>query len=74
MLLTLNKGNALQSLLESDFNRYFQVSTENPMVGVAARVQLLQSVGRSLLDLPDIFGAEGRPGNLVGKSELYFSP
>ncbi|CAI7602652.1 unnamed protein product [Penicillium pancosmium] len=30
-----------------------------------SRVSLLQSVGRSLLNLPEIFGDKGRPGNIV---------
>ncbi|KAI9148274.1 Uracil catabolism protein [Paramyrothecium foliicola] len=58
-------GKGLVSLQEADFNKYFQISEENPMVGVSSRVQLLRSVGSSLLALPDIFGAAGRPGNLV---------
>lgn len=37
------------------------------IVGEASRVKLLKAVGSSLLTLPDIFGPEGRPGNLVGK-------
>jgi hypothetical protein len=37
------------------------------IVGEASRVKLLKAVGSSLLTLPDIFGPDGRPGNLVGK-------
>lgn len=44
----------------------FQVSDDNPMLGVASRAALLRSLGQSLLAHPDVFGAEGRPGNLVG--------
>lgn len=36
------------------------------MVGVSSRVKLLNSVGSSLLAQPNIFGATGRPGNIVG--------
>ncbi|OIW27697.1 DUF1688-domain-containing protein [Coniochaeta ligniaria NRRL 30616] len=43
----------------------FQVSDGNPMSGVDSRAALLRSLGRSLLAHPDVFGAEGRPGNLV---------
>ncbi|KAI5459344.1 hypothetical protein BGZ63DRAFT_491553 [Mariannaea sp. PMI_226] len=58
-------GQGLQSLKEDQFNKYFQISSDNPMVGVASRVQLLNDVGTSLLNLPEIFGKAGRPGNMV---------
>ena len=42
------------------------------MLGVEPRAVLLRSLGESLLAHPNIFGPEGRPGNLVGKkSSLY---
>jgi hypothetical protein len=37
------------------------------MLGVDSRAALLRSLGQSLLAHPDVFGAEGRPGNLVGR-------
>ncbi|KUI57101.1 Protein urg3 [Cytospora mali] len=43
----------------------FQVSDRNPMLGVESRAALLRSLGQSLLAHPDVFGVEGRPGNLV---------
>ncbi len=46
----------------------FQVSGSNPMLGVDSRAALLRSLGQSLVAHADIFGAEGRPGNLVGES------
>ncbi|KAH7123483.1 hypothetical protein B0J13DRAFT_455455 [Dactylonectria estremocensis] len=58
-------GQGLLSLTEEEFDKYFQISTANPMVGVASRVQLLKDVGASLLKLPDIFGTAGRPGQIV---------
>ncbi|RFN44943.1 hypothetical protein FIE12Z_10838 [Fusarium flagelliforme] len=58
-------GKGLVQLKEPDFNTHFQVSAENPMVGVPSRVQLLQAVGSSLLKHPEMFGDSGRPGNLV---------
>ncbi|KAH6887409.1 hypothetical protein B0T10DRAFT_562631 [Thelonectria olida] len=58
-------GEGLSSLTEEAFNEFFQISAENPMVGVASRVQLLNDVGASLLKLPEMFGESGRPGNLV---------
>lgn len=42
------------------------MSDKNPMLGVESRAELLRSLGQSLLDNSDLFGAEGRPGNLVG--------
>ena len=43
------------------------------MIGTVERVKLLNSVGRSLLSLPAIFGKDGRPGNIVGKSSLIYT-
>ncbi|KAF3385907.1 hypothetical protein DPV78_012521 [Talaromyces pinophilus] len=43
----------------------FQVSDENPILGIDSRAALLRSLGESLLQYPDAFGEEGRPGNLV---------
>jgi hypothetical protein len=45
----------------------FEVSETNPMLGIASRAALLRSLGESLLSHPEIFGADGRPGMLVGK-------
>jgi hypothetical protein len=42
----------------------FQVTAENPLVGLEGRVALLSSLGRALRARPDLFGADGRPGGL----------
>jgi hypothetical protein len=42
----------------------FQVTAENPLVGLEGRVALLAALGRALRARPDLFGAEGRPGGL----------
>ncbi|PSM50828.1 DUF1688 domain-containing protein [Chroococcidiopsis sp. CCALA 051] len=56
----------LQSLSEATLAQGFQVSEDNPLVGLAGRVELLQKLGRSLLDFPQMFGNDNpRPGNLV---------
>lgn len=59
----------LQALSESDLMAGFQVSADNPMVGMSGRLQLLQQLGQSLLTYPQLFGSSspaiGRPGNLV---------
>lgn len=64
---TDGSGKGLEQLTTEDLATGFQVSDENPMLGVEPRASLLRSLGRSLLAHPDVFGAEGRPGNLVGK-------
>ena len=56
----------LQGLTESALAAGLQVSSENPLVGVAGRLELLQRLGRSLLSAPELFGHENpRPGHLV---------
>lgn len=44
-----------------------QSSKENLLVGLEGRAGLLQRLGNSLLSLPEVFGENGRPGNMVGK-------
>ena len=46
----------------------FQVSDTNPILGIESRAALLIRLGESLLEHPEVFGNQGRPGNLVGKS------
>lgn len=56
----------LQGLTEVGLASGFQVSLENPLVGLAGRLELLQQLGRSLLASPQLFGSENpRPGHLV---------
>jgi hypothetical protein len=43
-----------------------QVSESNPMTGLEGRSNLLANLGRALAASPEMFGAEGRPGNLLG--------
>lgn len=44
----------------------FQVTTENPLVGLDGRSHLLQKLGQALEDHPDLFGVDRpRPGNLI---------
>lgn len=53
---------------------YFQVTAQNPLVGLEGRAQLLRALGSALAERNDLFGADGqttqggkhaRPGNLV---------
>lgn len=60
---------ALQDITEELFSEQFQITAENPMVGVSSRVKLWNAVGQQLGNGPQIFGAQGRPGNMVGTSE-----
>jgi hypothetical protein len=39
------------------------------MLGIESRAGLLRGLGASLLSHSEIFGVEGRPGNIVGKSD-----
>lgn len=57
----------LGDFTEEALREGFQITEDNPFVGVAARVDLLRSLGRSLLRTPEVFGEFGRPGSLVGK-------
>lgn len=59
-------GRGLGRLETSVLAEGFQVSEGNPMLGVDSRAVLLRSLGESLVAHPEVFGAEGRPGKLVG--------
>ncbi|CRJ95844.1 hypothetical protein BN1708_002069 [Verticillium longisporum] len=58
-------GKGLQQLETSALAEGFQVTSDNPMLGVDSRAALLRSLGQSLLAHPDVFGESGRPGLLV---------
>ncbi|MBV6621590.1 MAG: URC4/urg3 family protein [Rivularia sp. (in: Bacteria)] len=56
----------LQSLTVEELAKGFQVTADNPLVGLQGRLKLLQKLGEVLLSLPEIFGKENpRLGNLV---------
>lgn len=57
----------LKALGAEKLGSALQSTTENPLLGLQGRAELLQRLGDSLLSLPDIFGPSGRPGNMVGK-------
>ena len=54
---------ALQNLTETQLAKGFQVSEQNPLVGVAGRVGLLHALGRALEAHPELF-PEARVGGL----------
>lgn len=64
-------GDALRNINVDILSRGLQVDDANPMIGVAARADILRKLGESLVNLKDIFGPTGRPGNLVG---MFISP
>jgi len=61
------KGDGLQALTVQTLGSGLQISDNNQIVGLEPRANLLQTLGTSLKALPEIFGDEGRPGNLVGE-------
>ena len=42
----------------------FQVSADNPLVGLEGRAAVLRRLGEVLLDHPEVYGNDGRPGAL----------
>lgn len=59
-------GKALQHLNLEILKQGFQVSSENPLVGVEGRLKLLQRLGEVISQNPTIFGKENpRPGNML---------
>ncbi|KAL2284393.1 hypothetical protein FJTKL_09087 [Diaporthe vaccinii] len=58
-------GKGLKSVTDEKLATGFQVSEQNPILGLDSRAALLRSLGESLLENPGIFGEQGRPGNLV---------
>ncbi|KAJ5611581.1 hypothetical protein N7528_008686 [Penicillium herquei] len=73
-------GQGLVTLDVETFRKNFQITADNEIIGDVSRVTLLNNVGQSFLNLPEIFGSTGRPGKLVdyilehrdGKTELHY--
>jgi hypothetical protein len=56
---------ALAVLTPEELGEGFQVSVDNPIVGLEGRAGLLNALGRAVADKPEIFGEdEARPGGL----------
>ena len=57
----------LEDLQEKTFETLFQVSAANPLAGIAGRVALLRSLGRTCRARPEMFAMHGpaRPGGLA---------
>lgn len=59
-------ASALQALTEKSLATGFQVTAENPLVGLSGRTHLLQQLGYTLPHYPHLFGTQKpRPGMLV---------
>ncbi|KAF1950417.1 DUF1688-domain-containing protein [Byssothecium circinans] len=58
-------GKGLEGLKTQTLAEYFQITETNPILGLESRAELLRGLGTSLLSQPEVFGPEGRPGNVV---------
>src|SRR5262249_6704011 len=56
---------ALKTIDASKLATYFQVSANNPLIGLDQRAALLRRLGEALERHPDLFGATRRPGHLA---------
>jgi hypothetical protein len=54
----------LEGVDVAQLSKLFQVTPDNPLVGLEGRVLLLQRLGRALRKRPDVFGDPGRPGRM----------
>ncbi|MCU0677254.1 MAG: URC4/urg3 family protein [Myxococcota bacterium] len=54
----------LEALATKTIADGFQVTADNPLVGVEGRAELLRSLGRAVRARPDVFGTDGRLGGL----------
>ncbi len=58
-------ADGLAQLTTESIARGLQVTPDNPLVGLEARVELLQRFGAALRLRPDVFGTEARFGNAI---------
>ncbi len=54
----------LKALVTDRLGDALQVSTTNPLVGLAGRAMLLRRLGEAMTEQPEVFGDVGRPGGL----------
>jgi len=57
-------ASALRAVTAAQLGEAFQVSAENPLVGLEGRAGLLNALGRRLSELPEVFGEQPRLGVL----------
>ncbi len=60
-------ADALRALTEERLAAAFQVTPDNPLVGLAGRVQLMHRLAEALSAHPEVFGPQGRPGRLLDR-------
>lgn len=58
-------ADGLLALTGDEFNKVFQITKTNPMVGAHGRFEILKSLGGLLQSRPDFFGSSGRLGLLA---------
>lgn len=58
-------GSSLASWTLADFNKNFQISSENVIDGLDGRLNLIRSLGNALCSNEKIFGPDSRPGNII---------
>ncbi|MDE2021285.1 MAG: DUF1688 family protein, partial [Patescibacteria group bacterium] len=56
---------ALKKITAADLKRHFQVSAQNPLIGVEGRAQLLNGLGQ-LVENRELF-SNGRPGDILNR-------
>lgn len=61
-------ADALRALTVERLAAVLQVTLDNPLVGLAGRVELMRSLGAALAEQPEVFGPVGRPGGLFDAS------
>lgn len=64
----------LRALVTDRLGDAFQVSTVNPLVGLAGRATLLRRLGEAMTEQPEVFGDDGRPGGLFDALVGPFGP
>jgi hypothetical protein len=68
----LPKAKGLEQITGEKTAQAMQVSSNNPMAGLEGRASLLVNLSHALKSNPTFFGAEGRPGNMIGKEYMCF--
>jgi hypothetical protein len=59
-------GEGLRSLTVEDMRAGLQVTMDNPIAGLEGRTELLQKLSEAMMN-HTYFGADGRPGNMLGE-------
>ena len=70
--LIIIQAKGLESITSQNTAEAMQVSESNPMVGIEGRTSLLFNLGKALKGNAQLFGIDGRPGNIVGQHTFFF--